>query len=271
MEHPGTRGLRFSGRLPIFLFLLLAAAAGCESSSAAQSGPQPPCDAKPVPAYPDLDHSPFAKVWLDADLGRTWMPPSCLGWTAPGFSTLVAAAARFRYTGGVEGLRRRVAAISELAGMRYWSTTNRRWQTLIVDSYAAQGPAGERRKDFSADEVAEGRTLYSQQEDNLFGKAVFRMRIRSVAPGRLVFDTENATTIRYLFVPVVEPGDAQSVYFLERESGDVWRYYAIARTGRNATGFALAAGHEASLINRAVAFYRHLAGIPTDREPPAAR
>jgi hypothetical protein len=30
-------------------------------------------------------------------------------------------------------------------------------------------------------------------------------------------------------------------------------------------------GHEASYVNRAVALYRHLARIPTDREPPAAR
>jgi len=29
--------------------------------------------------------------------------------------------------------------------------------------------------------------------------------------------------------------------------------------------------HEASYINRAVAYYRHIAGLPTDQEPPAAR
>ena len=50
---------------------------------------------------------------------------------------------------------------------------------------------------------------------------------------------------------------------------NIWRYYSIARTGRNASR--LATGHESSSINRAVAFYRSLAGIPTDQEPPAAR
>jgi hypothetical protein len=29
-------------------------------------------------------------------------------------------------------------------------------------------------------------------------------------------------------------------------------------------------GYEASYVNRMVAIYRHLAGTPTDREPPAA-
>lgn len=75
--------------------------------------------------------------------------------------------------------------------------------------------------------------------------------------------------MRYLFVTLFHPGEMQSIYFLDRESDYVWRYYSIARTGRKASR--LAAGHEASSINRAVAFYRSLAGIPTDLEPPAAR
>jgi hypothetical protein len=33
----------------------------------------------------------------------------------------------------------------------------------------------------------------------------------------------------------------------------------------------LAGENEASAINRAVAFYRYLAGIPTDKEPPASQ
>jgi hypothetical protein len=75
--------------------------------------------------------------------------------------------------------------------------------------------------------------------------------------------------MRLLFVTLFDPGEMQSIYFLDRESDRVWRYYSIARTGRDASP--LAVGHEASAINRAVAFYRTLAGIPADREPPAAR
>jgi hypothetical protein len=70
-------------------------------------------------------------------------------------------------------------------------------------------------------------------------------------------------------ITLFPPGEAQSVYLLERESPDIWRYYSLARTGKKASS--LTEGHDASLINRAVAYYRYLAGIPTDREPPAAR
>ena len=77
-----------------------------------------------------------------------------------------------------------------------------------------------------------------------------------------LFDT---TRIQRIF----HPGDLQSMYFLDRESDNVWRYYSIVRTGKNASG--LIAGNESSSANRAVAFYRHLVGIPTAQEPPGAR
>lgn len=177
---------------------------------------------------------------------------------------------RFRSSSGADVLRRRVGAITELKGLLYWSTTHKQWQTLIVDAYAStEPPIDHRRQDFSPDDLAGGKSLYFQQADNLSGKATYRMRILSASPDRLVFDTENITTMRYWLIPIFHPGDIQAIYFLERESPDVWRYYSIARTGKNANS--LAAGHEASSVNRAVAFYRYLAGISMDKEPPALR
>jgi hypothetical protein len=74
--------------------------------------------------------------------------------------------------------------------------------------------------------------------------------------------------MRYLLIPVFRPGGVQSIYFLDRESDVVWRYYNIVRTGINASRFA---SNESSAINRSVAFYRYMVGIPTDQEPAAAR
>jgi hypothetical protein len=95
------------------------------------------------------------------------------------------------------------------------------------------------------------------------------MHIAEASADRLVIDVENVSTMHYLFLPVFRPGELQSIYFLERESENVWRYYSIVRTETNANR--MIAGNESSAINRAVAFYRHFVGIPTDREPPAAR
>ena len=236
----------------------------------AQGGPQPPCETAPYPSYPDLNNSPVVKAWSESGLGHDWRPPACTGWTTVGFSTLITTVARFRYAWGAQGLLRHIGAVSELAGTRYWSTTHQQWRTLIVDAYASTGsqPA-QRRADFTIAEMQTGSVLYLEQTDNLSGSAVYRMHIAEASADRIVFDVENVSLMRYSFVTLFHPGDMQSVYFLDRESDNVWRYYSIARTGRNASR--LTTGHDASSINRAVAFYRSLVGIPTDQEPPAAR
>ena len=84
-----------------------------------------------------------------------------------------------------------------------------------------------------------------------------------------MFGALRAGAVGYLLMTMFHAGEMQSIYFLDRESADVWRYYSMARTGKASSS--LTTGHEASWINRSVAFFRHTAGIPTDQEPPAAR
>jgi hypothetical protein len=224
----------------------------------------------PTPAYPTVADSPAVKFWTAAELGEHWRPPECTGWTGEGFSTLVTTTARFYHASGMEDLLRQSGAISSLAGMRYWSTTHKSWQTLIPDAYAVTNAQGnQRREDFKPEELKPGSVLYFQQADNLSGKAIYRLHIREATPDRLVFDVANVTLMKYLILPLFHPGEMQSIYYLERESEEIWRYFGMARTGKNASS--LTTGHDASWINRSVAFYRHIAGIPTDQEPPAAR
>jgi hypothetical protein len=243
----------------------------CNAVSTQQDrGPQPPCGINAFPPYPGVDDPPTTRFWEGSDLGRDWLPPACTGWTTRGFATLVVTVGRFHNSPGFDGVRRRLGAISDLKGIPYWSTTHKQWQTLIDDAYATTvPPAYQRRKDFSPDEIVEGASLYFRQSDNLSGPATYRLRILSAPPNRLVFNIENVTTMRYLLVPMFHPGEMQSVHFIERESQQIWRYYSIARTGVSANP--LAAGHEASSVNRAVAFFRYLAGIRADKEPPAMR
>ncbi len=250
-------------------FVLLAILL-CHAHGYAQSGPQPPCGGAPVPAYPGLDDSAVVKAWSKSEVGSDWRPPACTGWGATGFTTLVTTVARFRHASEAEGLLRHIGAISELAGMRYWSTTHKQWQTLIVDAHALTGlQTNQRRDDFTPDEMKESKVLYFEQVDNLSGKGIYRMNIVEASADRVVFEVENASTLYYLFITVLHPGEAQSIYFLDRESENVWRYYNIVRIGKNANH--LLTGRESSAVNRAVAFYRYVVGIPAEQEPPAAR
>src|SRR3984893_4499315 len=253
-----------------FLLSPIALRARPRSDVEPQARPLPPCGREPIPAYPGVNGQSIVKSWSKSDLGVDWKPPVCTGWVELGFSTLVTVAARFPYTAGFEGLLHHIGAISQLAGMRYWSTTHHRWRTLILNAYAlTDSQSAQRRDDFTSNEMKEGKVLYFEQVDNLSGKATYRIHIIEASASRLVFDVENVSTIRYYFIPILHPGELQSMYFLDRESDTVWRYYSIMRTGKNANG--LIAGNESSSVNRAVAFYRSLVGIPTTQEPPGAR
>ena len=246
-----------------------------QAHGAAQPGPQPPCGTAPVPASPELGAAANIQLWSRATFGADWKPPVCTGWSSPGFTSLVTIAAQFRYTDGAEGLLRHIGAISRLAGMQYWSNTHKQWQTLIPQASALTGPpsggpqSGLRREDFRADEMKAGTALYFEQTDNLTGKGVYRMYIAESTPDRLVVRIENVSTMRYAFLPIFHPGEMQSLYFLDRNTDDIWRCYFLMRTGLNASG--LVATNGSSTINRAAAFYRSLVGIPTAQEPPAAR
>jgi hypothetical protein len=152
--------------------------------------------------------------------------------------------------------------------LRYWSITYKEWQTLIVDAYALTDQPSRGRGDFEPNEMTAGSVLYYEQVDNRSGKAIYRLHILEVSADRIVVEVENVSTIHYLLLPLFRPAELQSVYFLDRESQDTWRYFSMTRTARSANRVLV--GNESSAVNRAVAFYRHMVGIPTDQEPPPA-
>jgi hypothetical protein len=86
---------------------------------------------------------------------------------------------------------------------------------------------------------------------------------------RLGMVSENISPVKMTVITLFDAGGMQQAYFLERRAPGVWNFYSLTRT-RMASSF-MPTGGDASYINRAVAFYRLVAGIPTDKEPPAAR
>jgi hypothetical protein len=90
---------------------------------------------------------------------------------------------------------------------------------LILDAHASHGPdLDQRRPDSSVEEVAEGRTLLFAQEDNLFGKVMYRMHIKKATSEGISFDVENSSAVRYLTIPVF-PAGRGAVGLLSRQRG----------------------------------------------------
>jgi hypothetical protein len=228
-------------------------------------GPHPPCGSTPQPLYAPPDATPAIRTWQ----APGWTASTCTGWSSTHPTLLVALAGSFRHEGGAADLLAAFGRISRLRGIRYWSVGDRGWRTLVTGAAALDGPGTRRRRaDFAPAEMARGADLYFAQEDSRSsGEVVYRMRVLANEPYRVTVTIENVTSVRFLLVPLFAPGDLRCTSYLERLSPGVWGYYVLwgIRTG------AQTPGHEASSVNRALAFYRHIAGIPTDQEPPAAR
>jgi hypothetical protein len=253
-------------------FVLVGLVGGLAGAAAraGDDGPRLPCGAAPLPAYAEPGAPPNVRAW-NGKAARAWAPPACSGWAAMEADMLVAVAGSFRHEGEIDTLLVRIGAISTKTNVRYWSTTEKVWQPLVTDAFALSGPdPAQRRADFSAAQIAAGQTLYYAQSDNRTGgPSVYRERVVAADRERLLVESENVTPLKKMMVTLFEPGDMQTVYVIERRAPDAWNFYSLTRT-RMASSL-LPTGGEASYINRAIAFFRFVAGIPTDQEPPAAR
>jgi hypothetical protein len=252
--------LQALGALTLFLTAPLGAMA---------AGPIPPCAGPPLPAYAAIGEPPAVVVYRRADLAE-WHPETCAPLRAPRPAVLVALAGRIGGPAERDALLARFGAISAQRGIRYWSVTDRGWRSLIAGAEALSGPTlASPRSDFTADELAAGQDLYFAQQDNRSSAPViYRLRVRDLAPDRFVIETDNVSPVRYLVMQVYRPGDLHTLFFVARDADGIWNYYSLNEIEGESRFFAVT---DQSYVNRAVSFFRLFAGIPTDRDPPAAR
>ncbi len=227
-----------------------------------------PCERSLLPPYAALGAPPSLLTMRSGSLPPISAPSDCRPWIPWRSSLLVTLAGRFRYLGDADGLLARFGAISALRGIKYWSVTDGAWRTLVTDAGALDGlDMPRRRADFSVAEMSSGRDLYFDQQDNRSsGLVSYRMRVLERGEDHAVIVVENVTSVWLFVIPLFDPGDLQSLYVLRRLSPGVWGFQSLtgAREGM------LIPSSAASYVNRAVAIYRHIIGIPTDQNPPAS-
>lgn len=234
----------------------------------AADAPRLPCGGQEsFPGYADLKSTPNVRVWSRRELGVHWVPPACTGWL-PKEGIVVALAGQFQFSGSAIDLLARFGAISTLAGLRYWSVSENGWRVLISHATALEGPDLDRpRPDFSTAEMKSGGNLYFAHDDNRStGEVVNRLKVREITANRLVVTTENVSPMRKLMLTIVNPEGFQSVHILDRRAPEIWGYYGLARTEQDLTS--LLGVPEESYVNRAVALYRHLIGMPHEQAGP---
>ncbi len=252
-------------------FLVTTAIADGASATTAPAGPRTPCSAAPYPAFPAPNGSPNVELWSGEELGANWTPPSCTGWESSPADLVVALAGRFASGSDADGLLDRIGRISGLSAVRYWSVTDKEWNPLFVRAIALGTPdPAAVRGDFSADEIRRGAALYFLATDNRLGNGtITRLILTANGPGHIVLETTNVSPLRWYWFVVTPAGGARTLYFLDRQSDGSWQFYSLSRISQVSSLFSRFVARE-SYVNRAVAMYRYMADIPTDRDPPAA-
>lgn len=227
--------------------------------------PVPPCAGQPTPDFPALGEADV-RVWFHDDIAG-WLPHACAAMGRIDANAVIAAAARFTNTMDTDAIAARVARVSNYRLMRYYSKHRDRWRPMVKDAFAITehrsafaDPGKYRRDDFDGADLAAGRVLrYWVKDNSLLGGVVYRLTVRERTADRLVFDIENETAMNIVMIDLVPAGEFRQLHVFEREpngvSGDTWRYYALAM-GR-VKWFRPSV---ASFANRALAYFRHMAG-----------
>lgn len=235
----------------------------------AQDTPYLPCDGEPDPPHAAVGAAPNIRVITQE--GYVWDAPRCSGWGKGKYALLIAVAARFEHTGGVDAIVRKFSKISALRNVRYWSTSAQAWRDLFGTAYAlGQTQKEAKRADFEPKDLVPGPVRHFWAEERgPVGGAIFRLRVLERTPERLVVDIRNQRAVQPLAHPKISAGGYRHLFIFEQEANGVWRYFGM--TGLRGSGGAVITWIRGSYLNRAIALFRYVSGVPMEKEPPAAR
>jgi hypothetical protein len=248
---------------------VLAGVAVFESGVYANERNAPECFALGVPPqYAPLNAPPSVQVTRVASAAITLAGSGCFE-KSDSLVTWLTVASLVQTPNDRNAFIERFGAISKLLAVRYWSTTDHEWRPLVAATSAiVRGTSGRLRADYSVAELALGENDFYSVTDSRSGRDItYRLRVWPTSPDNLVIDIVNVDAIRQWGITLYAAGGLHTLYWLQHRSPGIWAYYSITRILPHSS---FAQGHDKSLINRAVALYRHFVGLATDAEPPAA-
>ena len=144
-------------------------------------------------------------------------------------------------------------SISGLEGLKYYSASRKRMRTLFERSYTLAGPEGKVRiGDLLVTDLPEYSEIFVLQKDLTFGENIYRTEFQFLN-GVVSTRTENLSTMRYFFLPMIQPGHSLN-YILLIPCGNELLFYGVTflRTPRL---LGLERKKEDSLYNRMKAIY----------------
>jgi hypothetical protein len=218
--------------------------------------------------YPPLNSPPIARVVRGTADPIAPLGAACFDKT-DSVVTWVTVASVVSVDQDSNALIERFGAISELLTVQYWSATDHKWRPLVLSARAAGAARSDQpRGDYSPAELTLGIDRFYLITDSRSRRTTtFRLRLLEAQRGRVIVETSNVDPIKQWGITLYAANGLDTFYFLDERSLGVWAYYSITRV---LPASFLTGEYEKSLINRAVALYRHYMRLPTDADPPPA-
>ena len=235
------------------------------------SAPEPPCAEPPgsTVAHAAAGDDPTVRVWHAPSLPENWQLAGCTGLEPPSDAVLIEISGRFRHDGDARTMLAKLGAVSTHTGIIFWDVDEGGWRQLLPDAAALSAPdLNARRPDFTLDEMSVGARLYMLYDDQEQpGPTVFETEVREAGPEGFVTVMRNVTPMTLMGFSIADPGAISSMLQVRAIAPGEFEYYGL--TAVALASLAAAMTSDSDHVNRAVASYRFLAGIPGDREPPA--
>lgn len=144
-------------------------------------------------------------------------------------------------------------SISKMKGMKYYSNTRKKWETLYHQAYVCKSVKEKKVKLADVTEgSADGLNLYCFLEDNSFGKSVYTVNYKEKAD-ELSFQMSNAESWSYAFVTALEPKDL-IINMVVVDNGDSFIIYMVLQADHTSVPF-LGEKIQKSLASRIDAIY----------------
>jgi hypothetical protein len=221
-----------------------------------------------LPAYTQPGGSPTIAVWTEADANRApWQGAPCLHWTS-GQTRMVTALAASIAANSLDELLDRYGSLSTYKSIRFWSVMHQTWEDLVVSAGFVDGPqANYSQRDQTSADFQTGRVLY-YYEISPAGRTLHRLTVQRRTQDEVVVSTENISPVKVALFTIFQPQALQTATFIQRKGPNAWGYYQAIKLGEGSDFIAVRS--PSPYINRLVAMYRYMTGIPTDSLPPVA-
>lgn len=114
-------------------------------------------------------------------------------------------------------------SISKMKGMKYYSNSRKRWDTLYLESYRIENPESKEPIEDMLEGSANNLTLYAFQEEHTFGDGFYQLDYKEDLD-EVLMNMKNVSSLSYGFIKAVKPEKCR-ISVCVKDDGDGYYVY----------------------------------------------